>query len=181
MVVGLLVGHALGYRLAIPDAHARSDALAHSGHGYLAYAPLALTVCFGVLLAALTLRGIAAFRGATGRPAASPAIVLLSPVAFVVQEFAERLIYSGHVPWIVLLEPSFLVGLALQLPFVLAALLIAWALDSVAEAVGRAFSARPRPVLSSLVPAPACVPAAPRAAGLARGYGERAPPFLRQP
>jgi CDP-diglyceride synthetase len=180
MIGGLLAGHALGYRLAITDAHARADALAHSGHGYLAYAPLALTVCFGLLLAVLVLRGLAAFRGAAGRPAASPTIVLLSPVAFVVQEFAERLIYSGHVPWTTMLEPGFLVGFALQLPFALAALLIAWALDSVAQVVGRALSARPRPILSAFVPAPAFSSAPLRPAGLARGYGERAPPFFRQ-
>ena len=136
MIAGLLVGHSLAYRLAIPDAHTRADALAHSGHGYLAYTPLALMVSLGVLLAALALRALAAFRGELRRPAISPAIVLLPLVAFVVQEHVERLVYTGQIPWTAVLEPSFLVGLALQLPFALAALLVAWALDSAARAVG---------------------------------------------
>jgi hypothetical protein len=182
MVGGLLAGHTLGYRLAIPDAHARAEALAHTGHGYLAYAPLALTVCLASLVAALVVRAVAAFKGKPTRPAASPAIVLLSPLAFVTQELAERLLYSGQVSWAAVAEPVFLAGLALQLPFALAALLLAWALDSIAIEVGRVLAAaEPRPVTSAFAPAPARIPSAPRTAGLARGYGERAPPFVHQP
>lgn len=182
MAGGLLSAHWLAYRLAIPDAHARADALAHSGHSYLAYTPMALTVSLGVLLAALALRALAAFRGELRRPATSRTIVLLPLVAFVVQEHVERLVHAGQMPWTAALEPTFLVGLALQLPFALAALLVAWALDSVAHAVGLALaSPEPRPVLSAFVLAPASVTAAPRLVGLARGYGERAPPFLRRP
>jgi hypothetical protein len=184
MLGGLLSGHWLGYRLAIPDAHARADELAHSGHGYLGHAPLALTTGVLVLIAALVLRTLAGFRGQPRRPAASPVIVLLSPVAFVVQEHVERLVHSGEMPWTAALQPSFLVGLALQLPFALAALLLTWALDSVAHAVGRALTAVPphqHPLVPVFGPLPASVTAAPRPAGLARGYGERAPPLLRRP
>src|SRR6266511_3706293 len=168
MVTGLLAGHAIGYLLAVPDAHARTDALAHSGHGYLGYAPLAL-------------RALAGFRGVPSRPAASPALVLLPPLAFAVQEHLERLVHTGLVSWTTALQPSFLLGLALQLPFALAALLIARALESVAYAVGQALAAavpltRPR----SLVPSSALVRAVPHPAGLARGYGERAPPLLQR-
>ncbi len=181
LITGLLAGHALGYRLAVPDAHARTDALAHSGHGYLGYAPLALTVCLGLLLVALALRALAGFRGVPSRPAASPALVLLPPLAFAVQEHLERLVHTGLVSWTTALQPSFLLGLALQLPFALAALLIARALESVAYAVGQALAAavpltRPR----SLVPSSALVRAVPHPAGLARGYGERAPPLLQR-
>jgi hypothetical protein len=179
MLGGLLAGHALGYRLAIADPHARADALAHSGHGYFGYVPFALTVCLGVLLAALVLQGQMGFRGERRRPATSPLIVLLPPAAFVVQEFLERLIHTGHVPWTTAFEPAFLVGLAFQLPFALAALLLAWALDSAAHAVGRALAAGPQPIFSAFVPVPVRVAAAPRVAGLARGYGERAPPVPR--
>jgi hypothetical protein len=179
MLGGLLAGHALGYRLAIADPHARADALAHSGHGYLGYAPFALAVCLGVLLAALVLQGLTGFRGEQRRPAASPLIVLLPPLAFVVQEFLERLIHAGHVPWTTAFEPAFLFGLAFQLPFALAALLLAWALDSAARAVGRALAAMPQPIFPALAPIPVRVAAAPRPTGLARGYGERAPPYLR--
>jgi len=179
MFAGLLAAHSLGYRLAITDSHARADALAHSGHGYLGYAPLALGVCLGVLLVALVYHGAAGFRGERRRAARSPLIIVLPILAFVIQEFLERLIHVGHVPLTLVLQPVFMIGLALQLPFALAALLVAWALDSAAHAVGRALAASPRPTFSVFVPIPVRVVAAPRPAGLARGYGERAPPFHR--
>ena len=113
MLGGLLAGHALGYRLAIVDPHARADALAHSGHGYFGYLPFALSVCLGVLVAALVLQGVTGFRGERRRPATSPLILLLPPIAFVVQEFLERFIHSGHIPWTTVFEPAFLFGLAL--------------------------------------------------------------------
>jgi hypothetical protein len=181
MLGGLLAAHALGYRLAISDPHARADALSHSGHSYLGYLPLALAVCVGVLLAGLALQAISAFRGEPRRPATSPLIVLLSPVAFMAQEFVERLLHTGQVPWTLVVQPAFLIGLALQLPFALAALLLAWALDSAARAVGIALASAPRPTFQVFVPAPVRVSAAPRPSGLARGYGERAPPLLRRP
>ena len=161
MLGGLVAGHALGYRLAFADPHARADALAHSGHSYFAYVPLALAVSLGVLLAGLMLQGAAAFRGEPRRAATSPLIVLLPPIAFVVQEITERLIHTGHVPWTLPLQPAFLFGLALQLPFALAALLVAWVLDSAARAVGRALSASPRLVFQAFVPQPVRVAAAP--------------------
>jgi hypothetical protein len=182
MLGGLLAGHWLGYRLAIPDAHTRADALSSSGHPYLGNASLAHTTCLLVLMAALVFRALAGFRGKPGRPAASPAIVLLSPAAFVVQEHVERFVHSGQMPWTTALQPSFLVGLALQLPFALAALLVACALDSVAHAVGRALAAAPpRLLFRVFVALLAYVTAAPRLAGLAQGYGERAPPLLPRP
>jgi CDP-diglyceride synthetase len=163
------------------DAHARADALARSGHAYLGYVPLALSVSFGVLVAGLALHAAAGFRGETRRPLASPLIVLLPPIAFIVQEFTERLVHTGHVQWTVVVQPAFLLGLAFQLPFALAALLIAWALDSAARAVGRALGSRPLRTFQIFVPEPVRVVAVPRTVGLARGYGERAPPLARRP
>jgi hypothetical protein len=179
MLAGLLAGHALGYRLAISDSHARADALGHSGHDYFSYVPFALTVCLGVLLAGLALQALSAFRGEPRRPATSPLIVLLSPAAFVAQEFVERFVHTGQVSAMTVVQPAFLIGLALQLPFALAALLLAWALDSAARAVGTALASAPRPTFHVFVPVPVRSSAAPRPAGLARGYGERAPPFVR--
>ena len=181
MFAGLLVAHALGYRLAITDPHARADALAHSGHGYFDYVPFALTVCLGVLLAGLALQALAAFRGEPRRPATSPLIVLLSPAAFMAQELIERFAHTGQVSLTIFVQPAFLTGLVLQLPFALAALLLAWALDSAARTVGQALASAPRPTFQVFVPSPVRISAAPRPAGLARGYGERAPPLLRRP
>ena len=181
MLAGLMAAHALGYRLAISDPHARADALAHSGHNYFSYVPFALTVCLGVLLAGLVLQALSAFRGEPRRPATSPLIVLLSPVAFMAQELIERFAHTGQVSLTTVIQPAFLIGLALQLPFALAALLLAWALDSTARTVGCALASAPRLTFHVFVPTPVRVSAAPRPAGLARGYGERAPPLLRRP
>jgi hypothetical protein len=181
MFAGLIAGHQLAYRLAYSDAHARADAFAHSGHAYLGYVPLALSVSLGVLVAGLALQATAGFRGEPRRAVTSPMIVLLPPIAFVAQEFSERFAHNGHMPWTVVVQPAFLLGLALQLPFALAALLIAWALDSAARAVGRALGNQPLPSFDIFVPEPVRVVAAPRPAALARGYGERAPPFARRP
>ena len=177
MVGGLLAGHALAYRFAFPDTHARADALSTSGHSYLGHAPLMLAACLGALLAALLVRAIAGFRGETSRPYVSRALILLPPAAFVVQEHLERFLHTGQIPWAASLQPSFLLGLALQLPFALAALLIGWGLQSLAQAVGHALGAlEPQPSFPAYVPRPAYAVSPPRPAGLARGYGERAPP-----
>jgi CDP-diglyceride synthetase len=181
MFAGLVAGHQLAYRLAYTDAHARADAMARSGHAYLGFLPLALAVSLGVLLTGLALQAISGFRGERHRAATSPLIVLLPPIAFVVQEVSERLVHTGQVPWTVVVQPAFLLGLAFQLPFALAALIVAWLLDSTARAVGRALGDRPRPIFRIVVPEPARIVAAPRPAGLARGYGERAPPFALRP
>jgi len=177
MFGGLLAGHLLGYRLAFSDPHARADALAQSGHSYFRFVPLALAVSLGVLLAGLAFQALAGFRGQPRRAATSPLIVLLPPLAFLTQEILERIAHSGQVPWTLPLQPAFLFGLALQLPFALAALLIAWVLDSAARAIGRALSAAPALVFPTLLLQPIRVAAAPRPSGLARGYGERAPPL----
>jgi len=181
MFAGLIAGHLLAYRLVYSDAHARADALARSGHAYFGYVPLALWVSFGVLLAGLALQATTGFRGERHRPVKSPLIVLLPPIAFVVQELAERVVHTGHVSWTVVVQPAFLLGLAFQLPFALAALIVAWLLDSAARAVGHALRDLPLPAFEPFAPEPAHVVAAPRPAGLARGYGERAPPFARRP
>jgi hypothetical protein len=182
MFGGLVAGHSLGYRLAITDPHTRAETLAHSGHAYFGYMPFALTVCLGVLMSGLYLQALSAYRGEPARPARSPLIVLLLPTAFLIQEFVERFLHTGHASWTIVLLPAFLIGLALQIPFALAALLLAWVLDSAAKAVGGALTPRARlTTLHAFVPAPVHVSAALRVAGLARGYGERAPPLLRRP
>src|SRR5688572_1968833 len=124
MAGGLIAGHELAYRMVgAPSV----------GHGYLGYLPFASAILLALTLCALVLHSLAAFRGE--HPVASPplAFVLLPGAAFVLQEHLERLLHSGTLP---MLEPTFAVGLAVQLPFGLATLLIARLLQSLARAVG---------------------------------------------
>ncbi len=105
---GVLVGHDLAYRLT----GAGGDGL----HGYLAHAPQ--------LLVALSLPAVlVALSG--GRTQAPPpwAFAVLGAGGFAAMEHLERLVHGG-VPWL-LSSPLFLLGLALQLPFALAAWWIA--------------------------------------------------------
>jgi hypothetical protein len=182
LVGGVLAGHWLAYRAAIGDAHARAHALDVTGHAYLAYAPTIVAVCLALALTALVLRVSASFRGVprTAPPAAFAALPLL---AFTLQEHLERFVHSSEVPWTAALEPTFAIGIAVQLPFAFAALLVAEVLDSLAHAVGAALATTTPPRLSlQLQPAPpvAAVPV-PRLAVLARGYSGRAPPFALEP
>src|SRR5688572_16010401 len=137
LVAGLFVGHELGYRLAIVDPHEREEALAGAGHGYFAYAPY-----LGALLAACAIVAVMSrIRGAySGRSGGVPswAFALLPPLCFVLLELVERM--GGHhgLEPAMIAAPEFLLGLALQLPFALAALVVARLLASAAEAIGRA-------------------------------------------
>ncbi len=166
MVGSLLAGHAVAYRLV--DASS-------AGHGYFDYVPLVGAVLLALALCALVLEAVAVLRGE--RRVSSPplAFALLPVAAFVIQEHLERLLYSGTSP---LLEPAFLVGLAVQLPFGVVALLLARLLQSLARAVGLALALQEQP-LHAERPALSPISVEPRRLDvLALGYGERAPPLL---
>ena len=153
MAAGCLAAHSLAYHLV----SAREER-----HGYLAFAPLLLG-----LLGAFAVAG--AFR--RGRTRSPLVFAALPPLAFVVQEHAERL-------ELVMTEPAFLVGLALQLPFALAALVAARAFLGLADLVVEALSA---PVVAARAPvlaAPALAFDLPRPSPLAGSHSSRAPPAV---
>jgi len=153
MAAGCLAAHALAYHLISPP---------HERHGYLAYAPL-----FVGVLGAIALVGVLR-RGRTASPIVFAA---LPPLAFTVQEHAERLqpLFT---------EPAFLVGLLLQLPFALAALVAARAFVGLADLVLDALAAPPRRLWSPLRPEPVAVVHAPRLSPLAYSRSSRAPPAV---
>ena len=131
---GSLTAHGLGFRLVAGDRDAKL--LAATGHAYLPSLTdvlLAAAACALVLLCAI---GASAARG--GRRALAPPTIaaLAAPVAFAVQEHVER-VAAGQDAWLTALAPTFLVGLALQLPFALVGLWLARRLTAVALAVGK--------------------------------------------
>jgi hypothetical protein len=99
------------------------------------------------------------------RPSELPVrlFALLPPAGFALQESLERLIASGSIPPDLVLEPTFLVGLALQLPFAVAALLLTRALYSLGFGAGRLLAAAlaRRPPGPPAPPPPARPPGAP--------------------
>jgi hypothetical protein len=179
LVIGLLAGHAAGYRWTLPDAHQRAHALAQSGHGYSRYVPILVAVALTLIAAAVVSRVRLAFRG--NHCAATPPwlLVALPPLAFLVQEYLERWLDGGHAGLATLWEPPVLVGLQLQIPFALLALALARFLARAADALGRALAPEPQQApVETTVAWPAVEPSLAAARVAARGWTDRGPPLL---
>jgi hypothetical protein len=156
---GVLAAHALAYRL--------TGARPGSMHEYLAHVPQVV-----VVLASVALVGLAVQERSLSRLSARW-VAPLAPVGFACQEHLERLVHQGHVPWL-LTSPTFLLGLALQLPVTLACVLL------VRRVVGTLSGVRPRRSLrpgDAWLPLSTSAPFLPRAARPPRATG-RGPPAL---
>ena len=183
MAVGSQVAHVLAYRLVFPSAHVRLGALLATGHGYMGY-PAYLPMLLGIGLAAELVWLASVLAGATraGRrreQTVAPWLFALLPMlGFTLQELLERWLTGSSFPWWMVLQPTFRVGLALQIPFAIVAYLVARFAQRAAERVGlvlRPSVARALPAAPALVRVVAAVPA-PRRAVLAGGHAGRAPP-----
>jgi hypothetical protein len=178
--VGWLTAHWLAYVLIEPDAHHRARLLSEAGHGYLGAVPAAVA-CAGTL--AITGFAIALHDGLRHRERARVPVwpvALVPPLGFAVQEHLERLIERHAFPVDAALEPTFLAGMALQLPFALGALLLVRAVLALGHLLGRGLTARrsPRPLARALpLNPPGWVePELARPPILATGHSERGPP-----
>ncbi len=180
LLAGSQAAHFLAYRWVYPEAHVRLLALATTGHGYLSQLPLVLGAAGAVAAVSLLLSGVDAARGRAARALPAWAFALLPPLGFVLQEFLERSIQLGTFVWQTPFQPTFLPGLALQLPFAAVAYVAARLLLKAAERAGRALAAV-RPRARRVRPAVAAVPveASPaRGNPLSRLLAERGPPLL---
>src|SRR4029078_10457577 len=74
------------------------------------------------LLASLALLGLA-LQERSLRPSSAWWVAPIAPLGFTAQEHLERLAHTGELPWL-LTTPTFLVGLALQLPVAVACVLL---------------------------------------------------------
>ena len=180
-VASWLGAHCLAYWLVSPGGEQHMGMHAEHGHAWLGYTPalavwgLTLVVAGVVLCVGDGLRG--------RRPSDPPLrlFALLPPAAFVAQEHIERLVGTGSITYDLLVEPTFLVGLALQLPFAVAALLLTRALYALGFGLGRVLAGRlavGRPLRHgppALLRRPASV-ALVSPSVLALGHGQRAPP-----
>lgn len=179
LFLGLLVGgwaaaHGLAYRIGVPESDERRHLLEATGHEYL---DPALLVSVSVTLVVLGLGGCV-LRGRVAAPAPS-LFALLPPFAFVVQEHLERLLHTGEFPIDAVLEPTFALGILLQVPFAVLAWILARALLAVACTVGDIL----RPAHPRILPVVGSSPHVvdirePRLGLLALGHGQRAPPNL---
>jgi len=180
MLAGSQVAHVLAYRVVYPQAGVRLHALLQTGHGYLLLLPLAAGIAGAVVLVSLALSVVDAARGRGVRSLPPWAFALLPALAFALQEYVERWLAWGFLPWHAAAEPTFLVGLALQLPFAALAYLAARLLLRTAASVGRRLAAAPRrPRLAPVsLPGPVVSPLPPLSSVLSRGLGRRGPPLL---
>jgi len=98
---GVLVTHAVAYRL--------TGTKPGPMHEYLAHVPQVVFILASLALVGLALqdRSLSRFSARWVAP--------LAPLGFVCQEHIERLVHTGHIPFL-LTSSTFLVGLALQLP-----------------------------------------------------------------
>ncbi len=156
---GVLAAHALAYRITgTPPG---------PGHEYLAHVPQVVFV-----LASLALAGLAVQERSLSRFSAWW-VAPLAPLGFAAQEHVERFVHDGQVPFL-LASPTFVLGLALQLPVALVCVVI---VQRVLGALPAARRRRPP------VPAAAWLPLGdfrrpvPRASYRPRATG-RAPPRL---
>jgi hypothetical protein len=144
MLAGTEAAHALAYRIVFPQSHVRVVALAISGHGYLAWLPLVLALTGAAALVGLGAAALDAARGRTVGAVPALAFALLPPLAFALQELLELSLHTGTLAWHVFEAPTFLPGLALQLPFAVLAYIAARLLLRAAVRLGKLLAHAPR-------------------------------------
>jgi hypothetical protein len=176
MLVSSQAAHAIAYRLVYPEAHVRVAMLLTTGHSYLHWLPLVFGVAAASLLVSLAVAALETARGRAPRGLPAPAFALLPPLGFALQELLELSLHTGGLAWHVVLAPTFVPGLALQLPFALAAYVAARVLLRAARDAGRLL-APPRPARARVAPVVIPVPvAAPRPRVAATRLAKRGPP-----
>jgi hypothetical protein len=140
-------------------------------------APLFASLAFVVIALGLAGRATGAWSGHRAAAARLP-FALLAPALFVVQEHTETLLHTGAAPLGAILEPTFLPGLLLQIPFALAGYAVARVLIRLADGVRALVAARrPVPHADATPPAPRrATQILPRSEAHRWAHSGRAPP-----
>ncbi len=151
-LLGSDLAHGLDFWLAAPDREARARLLAQTGHAHEGLAPVAVGLCGLLIFLALLSRTLEARRGERSRRLPFAAFALLPPLAFALRELIERAAEQNALALHTFVEPVFVYGVALQLPFALLAFVVARALLSAAERIGAALvSGRDAPLSAAAV------------------------------
>lgn len=178
MLAGTECAHALAYRIVYPQASVRWRVLIETGHSYMGWAPAVLGIGAGIVAAGVASAVADVVRRRESRPLPAWAFALLPIAGFTTQEFLERWLMGGGVPWWMVEQPTFRVGVALQLPFALLAYLAARVLLRVGHTIGRTLVGRSLPALVGLsLPARPPARVFSRPSALQRGWSVRGPPL----
>lgn len=169
---GVLVGHALTYRVLVPDAHARAITLADTGHAYLGGANMLGLVGAVAALSILFLGRL--IRATDATPRVAVRLMAFQLTTFAAMEVLERL---GSGAGVRQLLPALLVGIPTQVVVAgIVAVIVRCTLRAasiVADRTPRASAGWSLDALVRIVASLAVAPLAP-VAGAARG---RAPPL----
>jgi hypothetical protein len=161
VLAGIEAAHALANAsFGSPAGEGELFAAERSGSELL---PLVAALALGSVLLGLAARVLERAGALPGRRALP--FACLPPVAFVLLELLEGLLHDGIVPLGAPLEPTFICGLVLQLPFAVAGYAVARALLRLGDRVRRLVAARP--------PAPPPCAGLPRGPRVERAHGPR--------
>jgi len=133
-VANLVFGAPAGGRAELFDGGPGADTL-----------PLLVSLALAAILVGLVGRATGAWSTSQTTAARLP-FALLAPAFFIVQEHVETVLNTGAVPFGTVLEPTFLPGLLIQIPFALAGYAVARALVRLADGVRARVAARRRAV-----------------------------------
>src|SRR5712691_11317295 len=169
MAAGSLAAHSLSYVFVSARAAAGAgEASERASRGSGSYLVLFLGILAATAVVATGARVLLSRSRQRGSTVSPWLFFVLPPLAFALQEFAERLLHAEAFPFQAALEPRFLLGLLLQLPFGLLALLLV-----------RVFARVRRPRLATTARwSPRQAFDLPRIPALALGYQQRGPPAL---
>jgi hypothetical protein len=174
---GMLLAHELTWGIAGHGHEQEVD------HGYLRYGAVFVALAAAVVAVASTRNFVRTIGGEVAEVPSAVTFAVMPIVGFVFQEHLEHLVAARELELSFFLSPPFVVGLALQLPFALAAMLVARfilrAIRTAVTTLRRASVRRVRLVVALSVPvasAAVCGPA--RSRGLAFSSAGRAPPLL---
>jgi hypothetical protein len=186
MVVGTQVAHVVAYQLVYPNVHVRLSELLASGHGYMVgthgYLPMLLGIAVALDFVAVGWVFAGSVRRSLQRPVPAWAFAAMPLIAYTVQEFVERWLAGSSLPWWMVLQPTFRVGLALQLPFALIAFVLARLLLRTADRTAAAVRpSAPRPRIRVPLPSAWVVPSriSLPCVEIAVGHPGRGPPVHR--
>jgi hypothetical protein len=142
MLSGTEAAHWLAFTLVYPNAWERSQALQASGHAYFSYWPAFAAIGITLVAASLLLQVRDHLRAGVGSVIQPSPLMFaaLPPLTFALQEHLEAVVHSGSIAGVAE-SPTFVVGLALQLPFAGVAYLCARFLLRVAQFVARVLRA----------------------------------------
>lgn len=187
MGAGSVAAHLAGYAVVPANAsHATGEGGELGGfherasQGVAGHTVLLLGLATSLIGVACIRTLLARVRGRESRRLGAGCFFLLPLIAYSSQELLERILRAESFPFHAVLEPRFLLGLALQLPFAAAAFVLAWLLLVAGTRLLRFLGRPPRTAPHALTPrlwTPATV-ASPRVRALSRGHPLRGPPLL---